>query len=193
MNDVNNTNNTLVNGVLPSDSDLEKVLEVLKADLEKVKNESQSYLDGWRRSKADYQNLKKATDQEREAYIETAKMFLLSDFLEVYDNFCMACKLLESNNKSIDKALYDGIIQVSKQFENLLKKWEVVRMDSVNSVFNPEMHEAISEEQNSLEGTITVDNNTENKIKQIVVKELSVGYTCKGKVIKPAKVIIKNV
>jgi len=160
-------------------------IDTLKLALESSKKEAQVNLDGWRRANADYQNLKKDTDKRMETMTQTAKIFLLADFLDVYDNFKVACKTIEGKNQSdgkVDKALYDGIIQIEKQFEELLVKWNVKRVETIGQRFNPEMHEAIGEESS--------DESVESVAEQVVVKEFTSGYSLNGIMIKPAKVMV---
>ena len=91
-------------------------------------------------------------------------------------------KALESNqfsaNSDQEKNWVTGIEMILKQFGEVLKRHGVEEIKTVGEQFDPERHEALSEEvsEDQDEGTI--------------VKEIESGYMMKDRVVRPAKVIV---
>jgi molecular chaperone GrpE len=71
----------------------------------------------------------------------------------------------------------DGIGFIMKQFENVLKNYNVEEIKTIGEMFNPEQHEAIGQEDS-------------DKPEHTILKEVDAGYMMKGKIIKVAKVIV---
>jgi molecular chaperone GrpE len=143
-------------------------------ELEKLQAQSAEYLAGWQRAKADYINFKKETEEKQKMLFEFANATLLMEFLPIYDNLKKALALAgeEKNN------WLEGIKQIKKQFEDLLKDHGIEEIKTVGQKFNPEFHEAVSREKK--EGQET----------DAIISESSTGYLMKGKVLVPAKVIV---
>ena len=131
-------------------------------DIENLRKQSEEYLNGWRRAKADYLNLKKDMEQQgREIKEWMSKMFILP-LLEIMDNFDRA------------GTLEAGIENIKKQLEDYLKANGVEAMNAIGEKFNPLKHEAIESVEGGELG--------------IVAEETQKGYLMGGEVLRPAKV-----
>ncbi|KKT12044.1 MAG: Protein GrpE, partial [Candidatus Azambacteria bacterium GW2011_GWC2_43_27] len=101
------------------------------SELEQCKKQSEEYLNGWKRAKADYLNLKKDMEQQgREIKEWMSKMFILP-LLEIMDNFDRA------------GTLDAGIESIKKQLEDYLKANGVEAMKVAGEKFDPLKHEAM--------------------------------------------------
>jgi molecular chaperone GrpE len=154
--------------------DIEKQITELKA-------QAAEYLAGWQRAKADYINFKKETEEKQKMLFEFANATLLMEFLSIYDNLKKA--LLSMNNEQFTmnnelKAWGEGIKQIKKQFEDLLKDHGIEEIKTIGEKFNPEFHEAVGKEKK------------DGVIADIIISEARTGYLMKGKVLVPAKVIV---
>jgi len=165
-----------------SDEQKNEIEHPLACDCEQLKKEALEYKSGWQRAVADYQNLQKEMAARRSELVAMSELQILEEFIPVYDNFKMAfahhpeLKSSEDNNKQI-KNWIDGIGHIMKQFGYILKAHNVEEIKTVGEKFNPEHHEAAGEE--------------ESKEKPgIIIRELSGGYTMKGRVIKVARVVM---
>ncbi len=153
-----------------------KVKKNIKKPLKKnVKQELEEAVDGWRRARADYENLKKRSADERVELLKMANKGLVLDLLPVVDNFDAAFKSLpegEENNWIV------GFEFIKKQLDALLEEYSVKPIVSVGEQFNPLFHESAGEEvsPNSPEGSI--------------ISEQRKGYEMHGTVIRPARVIV---
>ena len=142
----------------------------------------EEYKSGWQRAQADYKNLQAEIDKKKSEWVKMSELQVLSDFMPVYDNFKKAFSHhpeldVENENDKKIKNWIDGVGYIMKQFGDVLKNFDIEEIKTIGEKFNPEMHEALGEEDSEEEeGTI--------------LKEVDVGYMMKGKVIKVAKVII---
>jgi len=147
----------------------------LKIELEKCKKQAEEYLNGWKRAKADYINLKKETET---AGIELTKFItvnMLIRFLPTYDLLKKACATAPDGDKWAE-----GILNIRKQFEEIFKSFGVEEIKTVGEKFNPEMHEAVSRQKKDGVGP------------DVVIEEVSGGYTMNGKAIIAAKVVVSE-
>jgi molecular chaperone GrpE len=152
-----------------------------------VKKERDEYLCGWRRAKADYENLVKETQRAKEEYVKYANEQALLRLLPAIDQFDVAL--------SFAPALDAIPADARRPFENWITGLEAVRslwMDAskdlglekirTNGPFDPSIHEAVSEEASA-----------EVRPGEIVRATVN-GWMLNGKVIRAAKVIVsKNV
>jgi len=150
--------------------------------LSTLEQEMLEYKAGWQRAQADYKNLQAEIDKKKSEWVKMSELQVLSDFMPVYDNFKKAFAHhpeldVENEKDKKVKNWIDGVGYIMKQFGDVLKNFDIEEIKTVGEMFNPEMHEALGEEESEEEeGTI--------------LKEVDVGYMMKGKVIKVAKVII---
>ncbi|KKQ39107.1 MAG: Protein GrpE [Candidatus Magasanikbacteria bacterium GW2011_GWA2_37_8] len=101
---------------------------------------------------------------------------MLEEFIPVYDHLRMAIQGVKNKEQGINDPWVDGVNHVLRQFAEILKSHGVEEIKTVGEIFNPELHEAVGEEEGEEEGKI--------------LREIFAGYTMNGKVIRPAKVIV---
>jgi len=154
-------------------------------DCEEYKVKSEEYKAGWQRALADYKNLQNEISVRRGEWAQMSERQILEEFIPVYENFKKAFfhhpeVNLENEEHKMFKNWIDGIGYIMKQFGDILKKHEVEEIKTVGEKFNPQFHEAVSEEvQEGIES-------------HIILKEVEGGYKIKDKVIKVAKVIVNK-
>jgi len=145
------------------------------SELEACKKQAEEYLNGWKRAKADYLNLKKETETASAELAQFVAGGMLMKFLPVYDGLKKACAMENSGDKWVE-----GILNIKKQFEEVFKKFGVEEIKTVGEKFNPEFHEAISRQKK------------EGVESDIIIEEVGGGYKMNGKTIIPAKVIVSE-
>ena len=146
-------------------STLEKELEVVT----KAKEEQNQQL---LRMMADFDNFRRRTRQEHEQLLLNAGEDLIKKILPVVDSLERA--LASENAES--SAWCDGIKLTLKQFQSILTTEGLEAVDSIEQEFDPQVHEAVMQEE------------SENVTISTVVMELQKGYKYKGKLIRPALV-----
>ena len=135
--------------------------------LEECKTKCEEYLNGWKRERADFLNHKKEEMERIGIIIKYANEELILKILPILDNFCLAEKHIED----------EGLLQIKKQMEDLLKKEGVEHIEVLGKQFDPNTMEAV--------GRVPASNEGEDGI---VAEETQRGHTMHGKVITPAKV-----
>lgn len=155
---------------------LEKDAEKVLTDLEKLQQLNQEYLDGWKRAKADYLNLKRDAEKEKMEIVQFANAGLLLELLPILDNLKTAMKHVPENMSK--EAWVQGFDHILRQFRDMLKTMGVEEIPTVGKTFNPELHEAVGKQK------------TDDKPPDTIIAEQTGGYTIQGRVIRHAKVTI---
>lgn len=124
---------------------------------------------------AEIDNYKKRTEKERLQWMQSAQSAVLSDLLEIVDDFERA--LQQSSNDTTLGAHLTGFAMIEKALQKLLKKYDVQEIPQTN-IFDARIHDAIMQ--------VASDKHTSGE----VVQTLQKGYTFKGNVLRPAKVSV---
>ena len=147
----------------------------LKQELALSKKKMEEYLNGWKRAKADYINLKKDSEKKTVEMVQFANAALILEIIPIYDNFKLAWQHIPEDHREKDEWL-KGIEQIKNQFQTLLKNLQIEEIKTVGEKFDPKIHEAVSKEK------------VKGKASGIVVEEVKSGYKLFDKVLEPAKV-----
>ena len=150
---------------------IEELLELLDKEKQKVVE----YEEKVKHVLADFQNLNKKTQSEIENGINTKLDKFILDFLKIYDDFTRAQEAFSETNVNTD-----GLNSILKNLDSLLKKYQVIPIDAIGEIFDPNFHEAIS-----LVNDPDLDENT-------ITKEIRKGYISHGRVIRPTLVEISK-
>jgi len=142
----------------------------------KIQAELEEQKDKYLRLFAEFDNFKRRNAKERIELIQTAGKDVIVSMLEVMDDCDRAEKQLnESNDISTQK---EGVQLVFNKLRNTLQSKGLTAMESINTEFDVEKHEAITE--------IEVPETMKGK----VVDEVEKGYFLNGKIIRFAKVVV---
>ena len=153
---------------------LKNNFESLQNDLKKVKEDNLRYL-------AEIDNLRKRFDKEREDTFKYAITEFANEIILVADNFIRVIESISSINKDGNdnvKPLIDGIDLIFKDFLKTLEKFDIKRIDCLGKKFDPNFHQAVSEEINN------------DKEVDEIIKVIQDGYLIKDRLLRPASVII---
>lgn len=145
--------------------------------LEKVKDDLKEAGDKYLRLAAEFDNFKRRNAKERVELIQTAGRDVITDLLEVIDDYERAQKQLESSEDV--QQLKEGVSLIFNKLKNKLQAKGLKPMDSINKEFNPDLHEAITEIPSPSEDLI-------GKVLDEVVR----GYYLNDKLIRHAKVVV---
>lgn len=152
-----------------STEDLQKRIQELETQA-KEKDAKYLYL------YAEFDNYKKRAIKERSDLIKYGWEPTARELLQVIDNLERA---LAHVPPETDKNLLTGLNMVLNQFTSTLQKQGVTAIESLEKVFDPNLHEAVGQEPSDLpSGTIT--------------KEHLRGYTLHGRLLRPARVMISS-
>jgi molecular chaperone GrpE len=153
---------------------LEEAVETVETLKVEIKNWNDRYL----RLMAEFDNYKKRSSREYQALVDSANERLMTDLVEVRENFERAVK---NGEKSTDyNVLYDGIKLIYNKFDTVLAKYGLEIFGAPGEVFDPMVHDALMK---------TAHNEIpEDHIADIYER----GYKLKGKVMKHARVIVSS-
>lgn len=160
-------------GETPADLTKEEIV-----GLKKKAEERDTYLDQLLRTKAEFMNYQKRMVKENESTSQFAVQSLILDFLPELDNFDRALKLAD-NSKDFDKFV-EGIKLIEEQLFKVLGKYGVEPIETVGKAFDPNLHEAVMEEENN-----EMPHHT-------IIDEFQKGFLLKERVIRPSKVKVSR-
>jgi molecular chaperone GrpE len=128
----------------PSEEPEVDEIEVMKLEIEDLNQKSEEFLDGWQRERAEFANYKKRMERERETLRFNITGNIIRGYLEILDDLERAL-----NNRPMDgdgAAWAEGIELVYRKFLSTLETEGVEPMQADGQQFDPNLHEAISQE-----------------------------------------------
>jgi len=124
---------------------------------------------------ADFQNLNRKTLSDIQNGVNAKVDEFILEFLKIYDDFIRAKEVFSES-----KINTDGLDSILKNMDSILKKYQIISIDALGEIFDPNSHEAIS--------IITdpdLDDNT-------ITKEIRKGYISQTRIIRPTLVEISK-
>ena len=119
--------------------------ESLKEELAKIQAESKSNLDGWQRERAEFSNYKKRVDRESIQLSQTITGSIIKKYLVILDDLELALKAKPGQGEGA--AWAEGIELIARKLEAILDSEGIERINQNKVPFDPNMHEAISNEE----------------------------------------------
>ena len=138
-----------------------------KSNKSSLEKEVEELKDSYLRSRADYENLLKRTQDDKERMIKMANEDLIGKVLGILND-------LEEANSHLND---EGLAKIIEKFYILLANEGLEEINPVDAKFDPSLHEALE----SISGEA-------NKIVRVIQK----GYQLHNKVVKPALVAVGN-
>jgi molecular chaperone GrpE len=153
----------------------------LREKIKQLEKEKQEYLDGWQRSRADYANLQKTSDEDRKRMRGLIEENFIEDLLPALDSFSMAMSNKEQWEK-VDANWRTGVEYIYQQIMNVLKDRNFAVFGAIGDHFDPTLHEAVSETET-----------TDKKLDHIVASVLQQGYKLGDTVLRAARVSVYKI
>lgn len=145
--------------------------------LDKLENELKEQKDKYIRLMAEFDNFRRRTAKERLELIQTAGKDVIVSLLDVLDDVDRAEKQLQGSGDMATQK--EGIQLVFNKLRSALQARGVKAMESINTDFDVEKHEAITE--------VPAPN---DEMKGKVMDEVMKGYYLNDKLIRFAKVVV---
>ena len=152
--------------------------EIILDPLEEAIKEAAHWKDLAARNQAELDNYRKRMAREKSDAIKFANGSLLSELLPVIDSFQMG--LTAAINEDPDSIISKGMEMVQKQLEEFFSSQGAVAISSVGNEFDPNLHEAISQESSD-----EVPNGH-------IITEIRKGYTLNDRLLRAANVIVSK-
>lgn len=150
------------------------------ADLTARAAKADEYWDRLLRTAADFENFKKRAARERHEAAQSATAALIHKLLPVLDHFEMAQAAAQNAQvpQSAMAALQDGIAMIQQQLKSILTETGLEEVDANGQVFDPMLHEAVSQ----LETADTPEG--------YVIQQIRKGYKMRNRLLRPATVVV---
>ncbi len=150
-------------------------LSQLRSDLDEALAKANEYLGGWQRERAEFYNYKKRMERELSQGGQNAFGSAIRRYLDIADDLARA--LNKNRPTEGDGAIWaEGIDLIYRKLIAAFEADGVKMIDTECKFFDPNMHEAISHEDNP-----------EHESGQII-EVVQPGYTLGERVIRPARV-----
>ena len=142
--------------------------------VDELTRQRDEYLDSLRRLKAEFDNFRKRTENERAAQAARASESLVKELLPVLDDLERALEAAEQHEEA---KLEDGVRLVHRSLVDALQKEGLAEIET-DGRFDPHVHEALLSQPD------------DEKESGAILDVLQKGYRIGDKVIRPARVIV---
>ena len=150
----------------------------LEARLKALEQEKNDLSDRLLRTMAEFDNYRKRVTREKEGLVKYGTERIAFEILPVVDNFERA---LEQSHQATDPgAVVDGLEMILKQLLTALEKFEIKPFNSIGEQFNPEIHEAMAQQEHP-----DHEDNT-------VIEQFQKGYMLGERMLRPARVLVSR-
>jgi molecular chaperone GrpE len=119
---------------------------------------------------ADFENYRKRVLREQTSVVERATEALVESLLPVLDSFELALSTLDDSGEKVRK----GFELVYAELLGVLEKAGLERIDTDGKPFDPNVHEAVMQDEGDGD--------------PVVAETMRTGYRLKGRVLRPAMV-----
>jgi molecular chaperone GrpE len=130
------------------------------------------------RLQADFDNFRKRTLRDREDMARRAAEKILKELLPVIDHFDLGIQAARKSH--IKHAVMDGFEEILKQFLSLLEKSGVTPIETRGQVFDPHIHECVTQIP------------SEEHPESMVIEETRRGYRLGTYVLRASQVIVSS-
>jgi len=170
--------NEEIDDTLTHDSSHESEHDVLREEISRLKQTSESNLTKLRYLLADYDNYRKQIEKQMQAKVESTKAELILKIISIYDDHLRAVNTIENN--TCPPGIVDGLIGILKNIETLLKSEGVMEIEAIGTPFDVAVHDAV--------GYASSEDYAENTVIDVVRK----GFMLNKKVLRPSLVILSK-
>jgi molecular chaperone GrpE len=154
----------------------EEAAEEMKAALQEKDKEIEGLKERLLYQQAEFENFKKLKAKEKQDTLRFGNETLIKELLPVLDNLERAIEHAGKTEEA--KSITEGVALTLSGFLKVLEKFEVSKIEALGKKFDPNLHEAVyQEEVNEVEPGI-------------VVGEFQKGYVMDGRLLRPSMVSV---
>lgn len=149
--------------------DVQDSLSVEAKEIEELKKQVEDLTNNWKRAVADYQNMEKRVEREREDFAKFFNLQLVSKLIGVLENLNLAARHLNDG----------GLDITAKELKNIISEQGVSEIEvKVGDNFDPNFQECVE----------LVTGTDDQKVLEVIAS----GYIIGDRVIRPAKVKVSK-
>jgi molecular chaperone GrpE len=154
----------------------EEIVEELHASLAEKEKQIEELKERMLYQQAEFENFKKLKAREKQDVLRFGNETLIKEMLPVIDNLERAIEHAGKTEEA--KSITEGVALTLNGFLKVLEKFDVTRIEALGRTFDPNLHEAVyQEEKDGVEpGT--------------VVGEFQKGYVMHGRLLRPSMVSV---
>jgi len=154
----------------------EEIIEELQASLAEKEKQIEELKERMLYQQAEFENFKKLRARERQDLLRFGNETLIKEMLPVIDNLERAIEHAGKTEEA--KSITEGLELTLNGFLKVLEKFDVTQVEALGRPFDPNLHEAVyQEEKDGVEpGT--------------VVGEFQKGYAMDGRLLRPSMVSV---
>jgi molecular chaperone GrpE len=145
--------------------------------LKEQAGKAEEYRERLLREAADFENYKKRAARERQDAVTFANENLLQKLIPILDTFEMALATTASDGTAA-QSLQAGVLMVYNQLKSTLADAGLEEIDARGKVFDPNLHEAVSQQESA-----EVPDGE-------VMQQIRKGYKFRNRLVRPAGVIV---
>lgn len=149
-------------------------------EIKKIQEENKQLTEKVKLTQAELINYRKRKDEEVQTLLKYANVDIVSEILNVVDNFERAIIHANDSENAELKKYNDGINIIYTNLKSVLNKFGVEEINRVGEIFNPNEEQAL------------LTDSVEDKEDEVVLEVLQKGYKLKDRVIRPASVKINQ-
>ncbi len=132
------------------------------------------------RALAENENTRKRAQKDKEDALKFGVSNIARDMVGVADNLRRAMENKSENAAELAEALFSGVDLILKDFEGVLGRHGIQRIDALNQQFDPHWHQAVFEQE------------TEDHAPGIVIQVVQDGYKIHDRLLRPAMVAVSK-
>lgn len=159
----------------------EQVMAAAAARIAELEAERDDFRDRWMRAEAETQNVRLRARRDVDETRQYAVQKFARDVAEAAENLKRGLDSIpvpREGEPEIVGKLRDGFAGVERSFVALLERNGVVRADPTGALFNPDLHQAMAEQESADHPPGTV------------LQAWTQGWTLNGRILRPAMVVV---
>jgi molecular chaperone GrpE len=160
----------------------EKSVTLKEAEYLKLKEEAVKAKESWDkllRVQADFENMRKRLEREKQDFVKFANEGILVELLNVLDDLERTIELAQTKHQDLP-AFLKGVEMILAHLYEMLKEYGVKSIEAEGKVFDPNYHEALMQIENK------------DLPEHTIVEELQKGYLLNDRVIRTSKVKVSK-
>lgn len=162
------------------DSKLKEENEKLLDQIKQLQSDNQALVDKVKLTQAELVNYRKRKDEETANMLKFANQDLITELINVVDNFERAIKLDDNDLTDELSKFLDGFKMMYANLMEILKKFGVEEINRVGEIFDPSQEQALM--------TDSIEEMDDDVVTEVLLK----GYKLNGRVIRPASVKVNS-